>query len=93
MMINGGKYGSKGMNKMNDNKQARRGAPKKDPRNVRSERINLVLTPNTLDDLKTLIAMNDESMNNFIHELIDKEIDRESSKIEKYREFMEDIGK
>lgn len=82
-----------GMNEMTDDKQARRGAPKKDPKNVRSERINIVLTPNTLENLKTLIAMNNESMNNFVHELIDREVERERSKIDKYREFMEDIGK
>ena len=82
-----------GMNEMTDDKQVRRGAPKKDPSNVRSERINIVLTPNTLEDLKTLIAMNNESMNNFVHELIDREVERERSKIDKYREFMEDIGK
>lgn len=74
-------------------KDVRRGAPKKDPNNVRSERINIVLTPNTLEDLKTLIAMNNESMNNFVHELIEKEVEREQVKIDKYREFMEDIGK
>lgn len=82
-----------GMNKMTQNESMRRGAPKKDPRQVRSERINIVLTPDTLEDLKTLVAMNDESMNNFVHELIDKEIERERSKIDKYRDFMEDIGK
>lgn len=84
---------SEGMNEMTDDKQVRRGAPKKDPSNVRSERINIVLTPNTLENLKTLIAMNNESMNNFVHELIDREVERERSKIDKYREFMEDIGK
>lgn len=75
------------------NKEIRRGAPKKNPNQVRSERINIVLTPDTLEDLKTLVAMNNESMNNFVHELIEKEVEREQGKIDKYREFMEDIGK
>lgn len=81
-----------GMMTMTKEEDTQRGAPKKkDRRNVRSERINIVLTPNTLEDLKTLTALNDESMNNFVHELIDKEIERQKDKIERYREFMQDL--
>lgn len=72
-------------------KEAQRGAPKKDPDNVRSERLNIVVTPNTLEDLRTLVSMNNDTMNNFIHELIDKEAAKEKDKIERYREFMEDM--
>lgn len=69
------------------------GAPRKDPNNVRSERINIVLTPNTLEGLKTLLAMENDSMNNFVHELIDKEIEKNEERIEEYREFMEKMNK
>lgn len=71
----------------------RRGAPKKDPNNVRSERVNIVLTPNTLNDLKALTALENESMNNFIHELIDKEVEKNKDRLEEYREFMERMNK
>lgn len=71
----------------------KRGAPKKDPNNVRSERINVVLTPDTLENLKTLVALNDDSMNNYIHELIDNEVEKKEGRIQKYREFMEEMDK
>lgn len=70
-----------------------RGAPKKDPNNVRSERVNIVLTPNTLESLRTLTALKNESMNNFIHELIDNEVEKNKDRIEEYREFMERMNK
>ena len=69
----------------------RRGAPLKDPKNVRSERINIILTPNTLEALRTLTALENDSMNNFIHELIDKELEKNKDRIEQYREFMQDL--
>ena len=71
----------------------KRGAQKKDPNNVRSERINIVLTPDTLDNLKTLVALNDDSMNNYIHELIDDEVEKNKDRIQKYRKFMEEMDK
>lgn len=80
------------MTKASDDLQ-RRGAPKKDPNNVRSERVNIVLTPNTLESLRTLTALENESMNNFIHELIDNEVEKNKDRIEEYREFMERMNK
>lgn len=70
---------------------SKRGAPKKDPDNVRCERMGIVLTPNTLRDLRTLVAMNNDSLNNFVHELIEDEVEKNKDKMERYREFMEDM--
>ena len=70
---------------------SKRGAPKKDPDNVRSERMGIVLTPNTLRDLRTLVAMNNDSLNNFVHELIEDEVEKNKDKMERYRDFMEDM--
>lgn len=77
---------------MTDDKR-RVGAPKKDPRNVRSERMSILLTPNTLEDLRTLVDMKNDTLNNMIHELIEEEVEKNREDLEKYREFMDNLGK
>ena len=74
---------------MTNDTQGRRGAPKKDPAHIRSERVNIVLTPTTLENLRALSGLKNESINNIVHDLIDEEADRNADKIKEYREFME----
>lgn len=78
---------------MAENNSRKRGAPKKDPQNVRSERVNVVLTPNTYESLKALATLENDTMNNLIHGLVDSEVEKNRERIDEYVAFMEKMRK
>lgn len=57
----------------------------------RTERVGLALTPETFKGLKTIAAMKNDTMNNFVHALIDAELSKEEDNLKKYVEFIESI--
>lgn len=70
----------------------KRGAPVRlEPHEIRNKRINVVLSQETLEGLKDLSALNNESVNGTINNLIINEIERNQDRLEKYREFMKDL--
>lgn len=57
----------------------------------RTERVGLALTPETFKGLKMMAAMKNDTMNNFVHTLIDAELSKEEDNLKKYVEFIESI--
>ena len=57
----------------------------------RTERVGVILTPETFKNLKLIVAMKNDTINNFIHTLIDAELSKEEDNLKKYVEFIESI--
>lgn len=57
----------------------------------RTERVGLALTPETFKGLKMMAAMKNDTMNNFVHTLIDAELSKEEDNLKKYVEFIESM--